>query len=194
MPDKTTGVSLEHFIAQHIADNGQDVQLPVDVVDEAYEKDFVITKFGATENCLFFLREGIVEVATAKDGERRILEFVFPGTFFCAYTSYLQQQPSDVELVTVTRCAVSKIRRHEMEDAMKTSLLANQLGLYIARQMFLARARREKDFLTLTAEERYMALMQKAPEVIRVIPVNKIAKYLGIQPESLSRIRKNLIP
>ena len=60
--------------------------------------------------------------------------------------------------------------------------------------MFLARARREKDFLTLSAEERYLALMHKAPEVIQLIPVNKIARYLGIQPESLSRIRKSVIP
>jgi hypothetical protein len=58
----------------------------------------------------------------------------------------------------------------------------------------LSRARREKDFLTLSAEERYRLLLEKDPNVVLQIPGNKIASYLGIKPESLSRIRRSIIP
>lgn len=51
---------------------------------------------------------------------------------------------------------------------------------------------REKDFLTKSAEQRYQALIAQRPDLIAQVPVHKIAKYLGIHPESLSRIRKQL--
>jgi hypothetical protein len=102
------------------------------------------------------------------------------------------QEPSDVQVMAVTPCYVSIINRERLIPAMQHSILANQLSLCIAQQMFLSRARREKDFLTLSAEARYRALLEKAPAVIKHIPVNRIAKYLGIHAESLSRIRKSI--
>jgi hypothetical protein len=45
------------------------------------------------------------------------------------------------------------------------------------------------DLLSLTAEERYAGLMQRNPALIQNISVKHLASYLGIQPESLSRIR-----
>jgi CRP-like cAMP-binding protein len=188
-------ISVEQAISENIS--GYDpsvVKLPFEVKETNYDADFIITPYGTIEDNLFFLGEGIIQVNTLKGSEERILEFVFPGTFFCAYTSYLQQSPSDVEIVTATKCAVTKIKRHDLETAIRSSLLASHVSLYVSNQMFLARARREKNFLTLSAEERYLTLMRKAPQIIQLIPVNKIAKYLGIQPESLSRIRKNVIP
>ena len=188
-------ISVEQFVAQNIPGYKQsEIKLPFEITDMNCAADFVLTGYGEIEDKLYFLREGIAQVNTLKGEEERILEFVFPGTFFCAYTSYLQQLPSDVEIVAVTKCVVSKISRGDLENAVTSSLLASHVSLHIARQMFLARARREKDFLTLSAEERYLALMRRAPEVIQLIPINKIAKYLGIQPESLSRIRKSVIP
>jgi CRP-like cAMP-binding protein len=188
-------ISVEQFVVQNIPGYSQlEVKLPFDVIEINCATDFVMTQYGGIEDNLYLLRTGIVQVNTLKGDEERILEFVFPGTFFCAYTSYLQRLPSDVEIVTATECLVSKINRQDLENALASSLLASHMSLHIARQMFLARARREKDFLTLSAEERYLALMQKAPEVLQRIPINKIAKYLGIQPESLSRIRKSIIP
>ena len=59
-------------------------------------------------------------------------------------------------------------------------------------QAYLRKVQREKDFLTKTAEERYNDLLKTHPDYIIQIPVNKIARYLGIHPESLSRIRKKL--
>jgi len=48
----------------------------------------------------------------------------------------------------------------------------------------------EMDLLSLTAEERYARIMRKNPDLINAISVKHLSSYLGIQPESLSRIRK----
>jgi CRP/FNR family transcriptional regulator, anaerobic regulatory protein len=106
----------------------------------------------------------------------------------------LLQEPSDVAVSAITACEVSRIKKKDLLEAAHESLVASHVCLYIAEQLFLSRARREKDLLTLSAEERYHALFEKSPEIIKFIPGNKIAKYLGIHPESLSRIKKNIIP
>jgi CRP/FNR family transcriptional regulator, anaerobic regulatory protein len=46
---------------------------------------------------------------------------------------------------------------------------------------------------TLTAEQRYLKLVQSQADIIQNVPVQYIASYLGIKPQSLSRIRKQLI-
>jgi CRP-like cAMP-binding protein len=154
----------------------------------------MITDYGQVEDKILLLSEGIVKISTLKGEEERILEFVFPCEFFGAYTSFLLQQPSDVQIITLSKCRVSIITRENLLKANQVSLISNHLSLYIAQQLFLSRARREKDFLTLSAEERYKLLLEKDPEVVQLIPGNKIAMYLGIKPESLSRIRKAIIP
>jgi CRP-like cAMP-binding protein len=194
--DRTLSLmTIETFIKQYLSGyQDGDVTLPFDVDQAELNANSIVTRYGQIEDKLFLLSEGIIQVSTLKgEEEERILEFVFPGDFFCAYTSFLLQQPSDVEVTTLSKCRVSSIKREALLQANQRSLISNQLSLHIAQQLFLSRARREKDFLTLSAEERYRALFEKDPDELKHIPVHKIAKYLGIHPESLSRIRKAII-
>jgi len=188
-------MTIDAFIKQHLAGFGDhDFVLPFEVEGKDLGTNSMITAYGQVENKILLLSEGVVQVSTMKGEEERILEFVFPGEFFGAYTSFLLQKPSDVQVITLGKCKVGIIRREDLLRANQVSLISNQLSLYVAQQLFLSRARREKDFLTLSAEERYKILVEKDPEVVKLIPGNKIAKYLGIQAESLSRIRKAIIP
>ncbi len=71
-------------------------------------------------------------------------------------------------------------------------MLANKLGRIVAEHYYINKTKREKDFLTKSATERYLELVNTRPELVQQIPVHFIAKYLGIKPESLSRIRKEI--
>lgn len=185
---------IASFIRQHIPGYEKgDIELPFPIVHKNFDKEVVITNYGQVEKKIYLLHEGVVQISTLKGDEERILEFAFPNEFFGAYTSFLLQQPSDVQVFTLSVCSVTVINREHLLRANQASLLSNHISLYIAQQLFLSRARREKDFLTLSAEERYKLLLAKEPAIIQNIPGIKIARYLGIQPESLSRIRKSII-
>jgi hypothetical protein len=84
------------------------------------------------------------------------------------------------------------INYSNIQAAYQTSLGANQFGRKVTEYAYMQKAQREKDLLSKTAEERYAELLDKHQEYIAHIPVNKIAAYLGIHAESLSRIRKKL--
>ena len=50
---------------------------------------------------------------------------------------------------------------------------------------------RANDLATLSAEQRYKKLLETQPEILQNAPIQYIASFLGIKPQSLSRIRKN---
>lgn len=52
---------------------------------------------------------------------------------------------------------------------------------------------RTTDLLILSAEKRYLKLLTEQPEIIQNVPIQYIASYIGIKPESLSRIRKKIV-
>lgn len=109
-----------------------------------------------------------------------------------SYTSFLTQIPSDIQIVVLIDSDIEMIKREDLIKSYETSFEANKFGRILSEQGFIRKSNREKDFLTKTAEEKYIEMFQKNSKYISHIPVNKIAKYIGIHPESLSRIRKKI--
>lgn len=167
-------------------------ELPFKVTKKAFKKGDIITSFGQIERSAYFLIKGLIEITVLKDADEKIIEFFLPACFFNSYTSFLSQQPSDAQVSVLSDCEVEVIDYDELQKAYKTSLIANQLGRLATESIFMISTKREKDFLTKSAQERYDELLAKRPDLIKLVPVNKIAKYLGIHPESLSRLRKNI--
>jgi CRP-like cAMP-binding protein len=146
------------------------------------------------EKKLYFINEGFVQITMLHEGEEKIIDFFFPDTFVCAFSSFLKQEPSDSRLTALVDCTMEVIQHNDLQEAYKSSLVANQLGRLLTEQIYMVKAKREKDFLTKSAQERYLELIAQRPDILKLIPVNKIAKYLGVHPESLSRIRRSSFP
>ena len=166
---------------------------PFPVHQKTFKKNDTVTGLGKTESKVYFIVNGIVEIDIFKDGDNKIIDFYFQNSFVCALTSFLLQKPSVAEIKALTNLEVEYIEHSDVQKAYQTSLLANQLGRTIIEQAYLVKFQREKDFLTKSAIARYKELMEARPELLKVLPVHKIAQYLGVHPESLSRIRKGII-
>lgn len=166
--------------------------LPYPVVEMRIKKGQILTDFNQVESHTYFLNSGMVEIAIPSYQTFKTLDFFFAGEFVCAYTSFLTRQPSDVRVVALTDCEAEVVNYDDLQTAYAQSPAANYVGRIINERAYLRRVKREKDFLTKTAEERYLELLKSHPAYITQIPVNKIARYLGIHPESLSRIRKKI--
>lgn len=186
--------NIKQFINQHIDHQfSLDDELPFPTLLKIVPKNTILTHYDSVEQHAYFLISGIVKISMiSNDGHERVLEFFFPNSFFSAYTSFLTQQASNVEIETLTECEVEIIKHHDIHEAYKTSMLANKLGRMVTEHYYINKTNREKDFLTKSAANRYKDLLDKRPELVKQIPVQLIAKYLGIEPESLSRIRKTL--
>lgn len=167
-------------------------ELPFPTRQISYEKNAVITPYDKLEENLYFIKSGIVEIKIKSYTSEKILDFFFSNEMVTCYTSFLMQVPSDTEMTAIVSCEVEAIAYKDLQAAYTTSLQANQVGRILTEQAYLRKAQREKELLSKTAEERYAELLESRGEYVSQIPVNKLARYLGIHPESLSRIRKKL--
>ena len=105
----------------------------------------------------------------------------------------LSQTKSNENLECITNCEFYKIERSKLVELIDKSENFKKLSLAIFEQSVATTQLRANDFATLTAELRYKKLVEQQPELIKNVPVQYIASYLGIKPQSLSRIRKQLI-
>lgn len=168
------------------------MELPFAVQTMSFDKNEVITAYDQVEKYFYFIKLGIVELKIRSYTSEKILDFFFANEMVTCYTSFLLQTPSDAEMTAIVPCHLEAISFKDLQSQYKTSLQVNRVGRILTEQAYLRKAQREKDLLSKTAEERYAELLESQGEYISHIPVNKLAKYLGIHPESLSRIRKKL--
>ncbi len=171
---------------------GSNKDLPFSVEKIHFEKGELITRYGQVEDVVYFINVGIVEMSIKSYMTEKIIDFFFEKEMFCGFTSFLTQLPTDVQIVASVDCEMEMIPRDSLMRAYDTSLETNKFGRIITEQGYIRKSNREKDLLTKTAEERYTEMFRSHSQYISAIPVNKIAKYLGIHPESLSRIRKKI--
>lgn len=187
-------MSLELFIHQYVDSSFMPGDpLPFSIEELSVPKHTILTDYGQVERKAYFLLKGMAKISMIRqDGEERVLEFFFPGQFFSAYSSFLNQKPSDVQVKVLTEATMQVLSHESMQAAYAHSLLANKLGRLTAEFYYVRKTQREKDFLTKSASERYLDLLHGRPELVQQIPIQLIAKYLGVTAESLSRIRKSI--
>ncbi len=166
--------------------------LPFPIKTTHFKKGTIITQYGQIEDAVYFINEGIVEMNIKSYMTEKVIDFFFEKEMVCAFTSFLNQQPTDVQISALMDCEFEMISHSDLMVAYDHSFEANKFGRILTEHGYIRKSNREKNLLTKTAEERYAEMFETKAEYINNIPVNKIAKYLGIHPESLSRIRKKI--
>lgn len=177
------------------------VPLPGDEWDEFASKlvikhfskaDYLI-RGGEVENYIYFLNKGATRNYFIKDGKEFTVDFQFEGDFVTAYFSLITREPGSVFIQLLEDAEVVVIRYQTLLEFYEKSRHGERIGRLMAEFQYVRRLRKEMEFLSQTAEERYAGLMKKNPRLVSTVSVKHLSSYLGIQPESLSRIRKQYI-
>jgi CRP-like cAMP-binding protein len=157
-----------------------------------FNKNEIITKQGRTENYLSFIESGIVRFYIPDDENELTFNFSFNREFTCAYDSFLTQTPSEYELQALTESIVWRISYSDLQKVYAQTQVGNYLGRFASERLFLAKSKRELSLLKYNAKERYLRLFSEQPDILKFIPMKYIASYIGITPQGLSRIRRQI--
>lgn len=109
-----------------------------------------------------------------------------------SYSSMILQIPS---YFYIEALEISEIVTFEFEQwrvLQKENPAWTEFLLALVQKGFITKEKRERELLLLDAEQRYRIFLQEFPGLDKRIKQSIIASYLGISPESLSRIRKNM--
>jgi CRP-like cAMP-binding protein len=157
---------------------------------KSFRKGDFLIRDGQVENYLYFLNKGATRHYFIKDGKEFTVDFQFEGDFVTAYYSFVTREPSPIFIELLEDAEVVAISYHSLNEFYSMHPNGEKVGRLMAESQYVRRLRKEMDLLSLTAEERYARLVKKNPDLIHTISVKHLSSYLGIQPESLSRIRK----
>lgn len=153
-----------------------------------FEKDQIIKAQGTTEKYFYFILKGSAGLFLWNKNNFVCLDFAFEHSACCDYMSLLTKEPNDLEIVALERCEMIRISSGDF-DTLSHKSVGQVIRLMTAEASFIEKQQQQIELLTKTAEERYTILLNKFPCIHQRIAQKHIASYLGITPQSLSRIR-----
>ena len=116
-----------------------------------------------------------------------------PPGFITSYFNYINQTPSDENLECITDCQLLRITKTNLDKLIDKSSAFKDFSISVFQQSISYNENRSKELATLTAEQRYLKLIKEYPNILQNVPLQYIASFLGMNPKSLSRIRKQVI-
>jgi len=162
-------------------------------VFKKYAKAEYILRIG--EHCRFigFINKGLMVTTTVDDtGKESAFDFKRENCFFTYTEGLMNNAPSHKNFIALEDCETLILHKENLEKILKlnpkfetlfTKVLAEDLANVLVNQQNLKE---------LSVAERYLSLEQMYPGALQRIPIKYIAGCLGIEPESLSRLRRRL--
>jgi len=148
---------------------------------------------GQIADQIAFVRKGYLRIYFNKDGNETTRDISSVNSFYTALTSFITQKPSFEIVSTITDCELLTISREDLYYMYEHFSSWQAIGRRVVEGMFVRLQKRIYNFITVSAEERYVKLLKEKPEVIQNVPLQYIASYLGITQQSLSRLRRKII-
>ncbi len=141
---------------------------------------------------LSFVCRGVLLSQSTSAERESSCDLFTEGDFATDYVSFLTQAPSTVEIVALEPCSLLSISRPALERLYDAVPGVDRLGRKIAEWRFVASVHRAGSLLADSPTERYRALCRDRPSLVQRVPQFVLARWLGVTPESLSRIRNRL--
>lgn len=155
----------------------------------SFKKDEIIKAQDTAEKYFYFILKGSAGIFLWKEYNFVCLDFAFDHQFCTDYMSLLTHTPTPLQLVALENSEMLRITAKDFH-VLTQKTVGNIIRLISAEMSFVDKQQQQIELLTKTAEERYQILLKRYPDIGNRIAQNHIASYLGITPQSLSRIRK----
>ena len=140
-----------------------------------------------------FILKGLVRYFMNQEGEEKTYAFGHENNFICNYESFLPQTPSTKNIQALEDCVILQISYADLQLFYKSIKEGERFGRLVIGQVFIDLLQDLSSFYTDTPEHRYEKFIKKHPDLQQRISQYHIASFVGVKPQSLSRIRKRII-
>jgi CRP/FNR family transcriptional regulator, anaerobic regulatory protein len=181
--------SIKSFVT--LTQNDEEAFLKILEVKKYAKKEFVLEE-GQVCDKVFFLNSGSSRLFYNVEGEEKIVQFFFGDSWYTDYGSFLTGQRTIENLQVIEPCQVVCFKKSDLYSLYTTNPVFEKVGRVMAENAYMALMQLNNMRTNLDPEDRYLNLLKQRPELVERIPQHYIASYLGIQPQSLSRIRKRI--
>ncbi|WP_313580064.1 Crp/Fnr family transcriptional regulator [Chishuiella sp.] len=158
----------------------------------SFSKNTIIEEEGKVPQFLYFVVSGFIRLFYYNEkGEEITTHINCPPGFITSYFHFMNETISSENLECITDCDLLRISKNQLETIINKKKIFKDFSLSVFQEALTYNETRANELATLTAEERYNKLIKNYPSIIQNVPLQYIASFLGMNPKSLSRIRKN---
>ena len=157
---------------------------------EILKKDSFFCKAGMISDRIGFVKSGLLRsYFTIKDKETTTF-FQTPGSLATALLSFLQMKPALENIQAMEDSELIVITKKKLSTLYDQNWKWQQVGRIVIEQYYIKMEQRLIILQSQSAQDRYEYFLREYPELIQSVPLYYIASFLGMSPETLSRIRK----
>jgi len=157
-----------------------------------YKKGDLITDFNEIENYQHIVVDGYLRLYHIVNGREFTIDFYKKPELCYSMESFITRTPSRFCLAACTDAVTYRVSYENLHKAMKEHKNFERLGRLIVEHQYFRRINKQIDCNKYTIKERLEHIINDWPNIMNEIPQHKIASYLGIAPESLSRIKNGM--
>lgn len=160
---------------------------------ETFDKRQVLAQEGKLCRYVYFILEGVCYSYYTNDtGEKHVMQFAVEGYWISDQYSFFTLKPGIYTIETLEPVKALVFKREQYDSICRESHLLEHFFRILMQNAFVALQYRLAQTNSSSAIDRYKEFAQLHPAFLQRIPQYLVASYLGIKPQSLSRIRKEL--
>lgn len=166
--------------------------ISTDIKIKTFEKNKVVLSPGETNHKIYFVLDGLMRsYSVDSKGKSHVIQFA-PEHWWISDRNSVFNEPSDSFIDVIEPTTVLLLPNNYFNNAAEHVPCLHDLNTTMLHNSIRFMQKRINMLLSATAEERYLDFIKLYPNLTLRVPQWMIASYLGITPESLSRVRKDL--
>jgi CRP-like cAMP-binding protein len=159
----------------------------------SFTKGSYLLREGQKSINTYFVLEGCLREFIVVDGEEKTTNFFTEDQWVISLSNFSPQEPNMHNLVCVEDTTVVIGNEQAAQRMFEKFPRFETISRVVVEAVFAEQRKQFTSFLTDSPEQRYLTLLKTRPDLFQRIPQYHLASYIGVQPESLSRIRKRVM-
>ncbi len=155
----------------------------------SFKKGETVLKEGKICNYLYYINKGMMTGHYHLQDQEVCNWFALENDFATSYYSFITRQPSYEIITCIENTSVQAISHSKLNELYRMFPETERAGRLILEDYYSRLEERLISIQFKSAKERYHSLLKNRPEIIQRAPLGRIASYLGMKQETLSRIR-----
>jgi CRP-like cAMP-binding protein len=156
-------------------------------------KQFLVREGEISDITAFVIKGCLRSYSVDKNGFEHIVQFAPAGWWIADIYSLISQQPGKLFIDALEDSEMYLLKRKDQEKLFSRHPVFERFFRIITENSIAANHGRLMDYMGLSAEERYKGFCERYPTLMKKLPQKQIASYIGVTPEFLSKMKKNLL-
>lgn len=184
---------MREFLSKYINFSEEEFQSFMSIAKlQEYKKNDYLLNADRPVQKLFFVKSGLMLGYRLQDGIDITHHFYVEKWLATDYESYLTGKRGELYIKALVDTTVYEFNKTTLFNFFKTNEKFEKIRFIQAEDAYLQMVNRLKNFQQMELKDRYLELVNRNPELFNLVPQKHIASYLGVKPQSLSRIKNEI--